>query len=157
MKSSILSLVVIAALFSSGCSQEQIANRGFSLPEGDMSKGQLLLTQFRCFECHTMTGTDYPADEWRLTQDGGIAVELGGVSTRVQTYGDLVTSVINPSHRIANGYSPEEVMDEDGNSNMKYYNNVMTVEELVDIVTFLKTKYEFKSYNETVYPYYIYP
>ena len=157
MKSSFLSLVVIAALFTSGCSQEQIANRGFSLPEGDVSNGQLLLTQFRCFECHTMAGTDHSADEWRLTQDGGIAVELGGVSTRVQTYGDLVTSVINPSHRIAKGYSPEEVMDEEGNSKMTYYNSVMTVEELVDIVTFLKTKYEFKSNNETVYPYYIYP
>lgn len=157
MKSLIVSLVVSTALLSSGCSQEQVANRGFSLPPGDEAIGEQLLAQYQCFECHTMAGTEHPADEWRLSQEGGIAVELGGVSTRVQTYGDLVTSIINPSHRIAQGYSPEEVMDEDGKSNMAYYNNVMTVEELVDIVTFLKTKYEFKSYNETAYPYYIYP
>ena len=157
MKSSIIGLIVSAALLSSGCSQEQAANRGFSLPPGDVTMGEQLLISYQCFACHTMAGTDYSADEWRLTGEGGIAVELGGVSTKVQTYGDLVTSVINPSHRIAKGYSPEEVVDEMGHSKMAYYNGVMTIEELVDIVTFLKTKYEFKSYNETVYPYYIYP
>lgn len=40
---------------------------------------------------------------------------------------------------------------------MEYYNQVMTVEELIDLVTFLKSKYKFKSYSETAYPYYIYP
>jgi hypothetical protein len=81
-------------------------------------------------------------------------VELGGLTDRVQTYGDLVTSIINPSHRIAEGYSPEEVMLDDGESRMAYYNSVMTVEELIDIVTFLETKYDLKPATRQAYPSY---
>jgi hypothetical protein len=103
-----------------------------------------------------LADTEFNDDEWRLTENGGIAVELGGETTKVQTYGDLVTSIINPSHRLAKGY-PVDQISENGNSKMEYYNEVMTVEELIDLVTFLKTKYQFKSYTETAYPYYIYP
>ena len=148
--------VVLLSLAASGCSQESVANRGFSLPPGDPENGRLLFLEYQCIQCHTLAGTEFAGDEWRLTEDGGIAVQLGGPTTRVQTYGDLVTSIINPSHRIAKGYPLEQITD-DGESKMSYYNQVMTVEDLVDIVTFLKMQYEFKSYPETIYPYYVYP
>ena len=48
----------------------------------------------------------------------------------MQTYADLVTSIINPSHRIAKGYSKSEVMD-GKQSKMYNYNDVMRVSELV--------------------------
>lgn len=147
---------LLAFVLMVSCSQEQVANRGFSLPQGIVENGRELFIEHRCIGCHTLSGTEFNDDEWRLTQNGGIAVELGGESSKVQTYGDLVTSVINPSHRLAKGYFLDEI-SEDGKSKMEYYNQVMTVEELVDLVTFLKSQYKLKSYPETVYPYYIYP
>ncbi|MFT6408443.1 MAG: hypothetical protein ACJAQ6_001862 [Arenicella sp.] len=146
----------MAMLLMVACSQEQVANRGFSLPPGIAENGQQLFIEYRCSGCHTLAGTEFNDDEWRLTENGGIAVELGGESSKVQTYGDLVTSIINPSHRLVKGY-PIDQISEDGRSKMEYYNQVMTVEELIDLVTFLKSKYQFKSYPETMYPYYIYP
>jgi hypothetical protein len=112
--------------------------------------------ELNCIECHVLEGTEFSNDEWRLKENKGIAVKLGGTTTRLQTYGDLVTSIINPSHRIAKGYPLEDVT-ENGESKMAYYNEVMTVAELIDLVEFLKSKYELKSYPETIYPYYGYP
>ena len=152
-KLSITALLLLGA----ACSQEQVANRGLSLPQGDAENGRLLFLEYKCIQCHILAGTEFSDDEWRLTENGGIAVELGGKTDKIQTYGDLVTSIINPSHRIAKGYPLEQVTYVDGESQMNYYNQVMTVDELIDLVTFLKSKYQFKSYTETIYPYYIYP
>ena len=147
----ICALLLMVAL--SACDQEQYANRGFSLPAGDAENGEILFLEFHCIQCHTLAGTEFVGDEWKLREDGGIAVELGGESTRVQTYGDLVTSIINPSHRIAEGFPVDELV-EDGESKMEYYNEAMTVTELVDLVTFLKSKYTIKEYPITAYPFY---
>ena len=133
----------IVLLLVGACSSEQIATRDFSLPPGIAENGRELFTEYRCTSCHTLADTEFNDDEWRLTENGGIAVELGGETTKVKTYGDLVTSIINPSHRLAKGY-PLDQISENGNSKMEYYNEVMTVEELIDLVTFLKTKYQFK-------------
>jgi hypothetical protein len=70
-------------------------------------------------------------------------VTLGGEVTRVKTYGELVTSIINPSHRLAQGYPTEEVSAA-GESLMAlaYLNDVMTVQQLIDLVAFLQARYE---------------
>ena len=61
--------------------------------------------------------------------------------TQVKTYGQLVTSIINPSHKLATGYA-KEVVSEGGESNMYIYNQHMTVQELIDIVMFLQPYYD---------------
>jgi len=145
----ILSLILLLG----ACNQEQIANRGFSLPPGDVENGELLFLEYHCIQCHTLAGTEFAGDEWKLREGGGIAVQLGGESTKVQTYGDLVTSIINPSHRIAKGY-PAEQVTENGESKMEYYNETMTVADLIDLVTFLKSKYVLKELPVSAYPLY---
>lgn len=134
----ILNLIFIAGVLTA-CSPA--SDRGFSLPKGSAENGEILFAEFDCLQCHTFAGTDFAGDEERLTEGNGIAVELGGAKSYVQTYSDLVTSIINPSHRIAEGYDVDQVTHGDGDSKMTYYNSVMTVEELIDIVTFLETKY----------------
>ena len=111
---------------------------GFALPEGDVERGQQTFVDLQCHACHTIAGMDLP----RLAdQSEPPFVELGGRVTQVQTYAELVTSVINPSHRLAPGY-PEALITENDESRMPVYNEVMTVQELVDIVTFLQEQYE---------------
>ena len=71
-----------------------------------------------------------------------MTIAIGGMRTRIATYGELVTSVINPSHRVARRYR-----DETGDSPMRNYNEAMTVAELIDLVAFLQTQYtEFPDY-----------
>ena len=80
-------------------------------------------------------------------------VELGGPVTRVKTYGELITAIINPSHRLAPGYA-KEVVSDDGESKMLIYNTHMTVQELIDIVMYLQPKYDVQApaYHYRIYP-----
>jgi len=61
--------------------------------------------------------------------------------TKIKTYGQIITGIINPSHDLAKGYA-EEVVSEGGESNMYNYNRYMTVQELIDIVMFLQPHYD---------------
>ncbi|MCA9231605.1 MAG: hypothetical protein KDA57_13220 [Planctomycetales bacterium] len=84
-----------------------------------------------------------------------VVVALGGKVSQIKTYGELVTSIINPSHRFAKGYTPGEVAVE-GESKMTNYNDVMTVSQLIDLVAFLQAHYEIREYEPTHYPLYGY-
>jgi hypothetical protein len=109
--------------------------RGFSLPPGNVEAGKATFVELGCSDCHSVAGHDgLPSG------DGAIQFALGGRVTRIKSYGDLVTSVINPSHKLASG--DPALRDADGNSLMRRYNDVMTVQQLVDLVTFLQGTYE---------------
>jgi hypothetical protein len=58
----------------------------------------------------------------------------------VKTYGDLVTAIVNPSHRVARGFARAG----GGESPMAaaYLNEVLTVQQLVDIAAFLQDEYQ---------------
>lgn len=156
MKILVIGALLVITLLATACGPDSVQSRGFSLPPGDVENGSLLFIEYQCIECHTLAGTDFVGDEDRLRENGGIAVQLGGSSGHMQTYGDLVTSIINPTHRIAKGYALEEVAD-NGESRMTYYNDILTVSDLIDLVAFLKSKYPIESYCETTAPYYIFP
>ena len=143
---SMLAVLAIAVACVGGCERDRMSERGFSLPEGDPVAGKEAFLYMQCNECHTIAGMDLP----RVPLADPPYVELGGQVTSVKTYGDLVTSVINPSHRLAKGYAEEQVAEE-GESNMYIYNRYMTVQELIDIVMFLQPQYEI------VIPRYQYP
>ena len=74
----------------------------------------------------------------------------GGKVTSIKTYAELVTSVINPSHKIAKGYASSSVQRA-GTSLMRNYNDVMTVTELTDLVTFLQPPLRAYPYQPTRY------
>lgn len=82
---------------------------------------------------------------------------LGGSTTSIDTYGQLVTSIINPSHRISNRFPTEEaVRPDDGSSLMRNYNDVLRVTELSDLVSFLQSTYSVKPPEYPEYPDYAY-
>jgi mono/diheme cytochrome c family protein len=123
------------------CDADRMSEKGFSLPEGNMLEGQQAFVYLHCYECHTIEGVELPPV---LSDEAPGAkrpyVELGGKVSQVKTYGQLVTSIINPSHKLAPGYPLDEIAD-DGQSKMPVYNGYMTVEELIDIVAFLQPHY----------------
>jgi sulfur-oxidizing protein SoxX len=130
----------ILALFScvlalTACGRESAF--GFRLPDGNAEAGREAFVALRCNSCHEVHGV-------ALEHLGGLTqVGLGGPTTRVRTYGELVTSIINPSHRIAPIHRDQGAAVE-GESVMSYayLNDVMTVQQLVDVVAFLQPTYQ---------------
>jgi L-cysteine S-thiosulfotransferase len=142
-------IVIMACLV--GCDIGPNSPQGFSLPQGDAEQGKVVFLQYQCLGCHSIEGIEQPSVEKHPT----IAVPLGGKSIRVTTYAELLTSVINPSHKIAPVLDFEEVMI-DGVSKMPNFNDIMTVSELVDLVTFLQPHYELLPHNPSNYYFYKY-
>lgn len=123
---------------------------GFTLPGGVAENGLRAYEDFQCYRCHTIDGFARPNAETAYE----LSVPIGGEVSRIRTYGELVTSVINPSHKIARGYSKRGVVD--GQSKMTNYNEIMTVAELVDLITFLQSRYKLREFTATDYPFYGY-
>ena len=115
-----------------GCEHNPKSSRGFRLPDGDAAKGKEAFLALQCHKCHKVEGEELPAPvSFNLT--------LGGETVRVRTYGQLVTSIINPSHVISEQYRKE--LAEANVSPMPRYNHVMTVEQMIDLVAFLQAHY----------------
>lgn len=121
--------LVLGAAFTVSCNQQ---GRGFALPEGDIESGKAAFTRLGCDECHSVGDIAWEGE------DQSMHVKLGGEVANKKTYGELVTSIINPSHEMSKRYAAEHAEV----SPMTEYNEVMFVSELVDIVTFLQSEYE---------------
>lgn len=122
------------------------SGQGFTLPEGNAETGKTHYVYFQCNACHKIEGVDQLTGSAREPY----SVTLGGEVPRIQTYGELVTSIINPSHRLAKGY-PVDMVSANGKSKMRNYNDVMTVTELTDLIAFVQSKYKLLAYEATHY------
>lgn len=144
----LLPLLIFCTILSA-CSRGEDSSQGFSLPEGDVAAGKDAFVSLQCNACHVTQDID----KMRIFTDDTPTVRLGGNVSRVKTYAELLTSIINPSHRLAPGYPSEKVADGD-TSKMRNYNNVMTVEQLINLVSYLQTQYQLRPYTITNYPVY---
>ncbi|MGB2011502.1 MAG: c-type cytochrome [Akkermansiaceae bacterium] len=132
---------LLVSLVACGGREEKRNARGFVLPDGDTQKGKQAFIELNCHSCHTVAGEVLPEVERGLK-----APHLGGEVYRVKTYGELVTSVINPKHVISK--------DWDGAATpMPVVNDRMTVQQMIDIVAFLNAHYV-KLEPEYEVPYY---
>jgi mono/diheme cytochrome c family protein len=131
-----LVILGITTALLGACDEEKImSERGFRLPDGDAQAGRETFLYMQCNQCHTIKGEELPT-----VAGFDPYVQLGGPVTRVKSYGELVTAIINPSHKLADGYA-RELVSENGVSNMYVYNSYMTVQELTDLVMFLQPHY----------------
>ena len=144
-------LWVIMLMGLSGIWACQKESKGFVLPDGDINAGKQHFTSLYCTDCHSLkdiawTGAtygDYPN------------IQLGGDVTKLKTYGELVTSVINPSHKLSQrAIATDTLTTPAGASRMetRCYNDIMTVQQLVDIVAYLQSEYKLVVPTNT-YPY----
>ena len=145
----VLGIIIAAAALLSACDEDKVmSERGFRLPDGDAQAGRETFLYLQCNQCHTIKNEELP-----VIPGTEAYVELGGLATHVTTYGELVTAIVNPSHKLADGYAKDQV-SEDGVSNMYIYNDYMTVQELTDLVRFLQPHYELAPprYQYRIYP-----
>lgn len=142
MKTIKLLTIIVPVLILSACDNPK-SSRGFRLPDGDVIAGKDVFTTLECNTCHTVEGVDFPPPV-------KFNIHLGGESPRIKTYGELVTSVINPSHVISGKYRAE--LKEGKISPMPDFNRMMTVQQVIDLVAFLQPRYRLMM-PEGRYPY----
>ncbi len=137
-----------SALMLSACQPSEVG--AYTFPEGDLGKGRQTFIDLGCVSCHTVDGA-------RGLRDGLDEAErtivLGGEKTRVYSYGELVTSIANPSHKVSQTRLGTMVQ-RDGETLMRDYNDIMTVTQLTDLVAFLEEHYTLKPYDRTDFPVY---
>jgi len=99
-----------------------------------VEKGREAFLALKCNTCHKVEGMAElpPPTKFNLT--------LGGETPRVKTYAELVTAVINPSHVGSLKYAA--LLKDAKETPMPKFNHEMTVEQMIDIVTFLQWSYK---------------
>jgi hypothetical protein len=129
--------VALLAATLAACVTGPRSSVGFRLPAGDVAQGRAAFTDLRCHSCHQVSGVDLPAP----VATHAVPVKLGGVVPAYRTDGDLVTAIINPSHRLTGGYD-KRLVSTGSLSRMGDFTESMTVRQLVDLVAFLQSRYE---------------
>ena len=101
----------------------------FALPQGDPRRGREVFMKFECYSCHQVLGEKFP-------EPGGDAIgpELSQMGP-MHPPEYFVESIMNPSAVVAE----KQYREKDGRSKMPSFNDIMTVEELIDLVAFLKS------------------
>lgn len=146
----LISLAMVLAVIAA-CNPPPGPRETIVLPEGDAEQGRQVFVELQCAACHTVRNAEVPAPE----VEGPVNVVLGGNVSRVKTYAELVTSIINPSHRLARNIGRQE-FEQNGESVMTVYNDVMTVTQLIDLTAFLQSQYEVIERPGYRYPVYTY-
>ena len=126
-----LSILLLAGI---GCVREQKSTRGFVFPEGDIAQGQSTFVDLNCYECHRVSGVMGLPDP---AIPSGKVIVLGGTDQSTKTYGDLITAIIHPSESVTARSAARTPADE----GMPSVNDVMTVQQMLDLVTFLSPQY----------------
>ena len=137
-------LLIVVSMLGLACEAGPRSGRGLRLPPGDVARGEAAFQALGCVSCHDIF------DEPALPRDASSPpiVVLGGEVTRIESHGELVTSIVNPSHRLA-ARMPKEAVAEGDTSRMPAINDVMTVSQLIDLTEYLQTKYRIR--HDTLY------
>jgi sulfur-oxidizing protein SoxX len=146
MKTAVLLVSVVLVVSWAGCDTGPKSPRGFRLPDGDAERGKAAFAALMCHTCHPVHGVELPAPP----SPGQIQLVLGGETSRIKTYGELVTSVINPSHVLSEKFTRQ--LAESGSSPMPEFNHVMTVAQMIDLVAFLQPRYKLVEPPPDYYP-----
>ena len=135
---SVAMVALSGALLVAGCAS--YSNFGFPVESGDIGTGQQVFVDFGCHRCHTVAGINLPDIEGAASP----RLELGGETSQIKAYSELVTSVINPDHRISDSYRellPESTRGPLTTQMPMAHIETMTVRQLIDLVAFLDSRY----------------
>ncbi|MGH7209358.1 MAG: c-type cytochrome [Nitrospiraceae bacterium] len=102
----------------------------FTWPKGDPAKGREVFVKLECYSCHEVKGESFPAPSER----GKVGPELSAMGPLHEAE-YFAEAVINPSAVIEKGKGYE---GPDGSSKMPSFNHLVTVEEVVDLVAYLR-------------------
>lgn len=142
-------LLLLAALGGCATHPDYATQFRFPIEWGDIARGRQAFIDLECHQCHTVDGVELE----RYPGDSPVTVELGGEIVYAKTYADLVTSIINPSHALSDEYLRTLPRGERrAATSMMPFKDQMTVTQLIDLVTFLNSRYVLmEGYSEIYY------
>jgi hypothetical protein len=126
----------IVGAFLTACTPGPRSASGFRLPQGDAEHGRAAFVELRCHACHRVEGVSMPEP----VAVPPVPVVLGGTVFRPRTDGELVSAIVNPSHRIV-PREPADLVRSGQLSRMGDFSESMSVRQLVDLVAFLQSTY----------------
>lgn len=126
------------AALAAGCAYDP--SFGYPVGEGDVEAGRQAFIDHQCHQCHSVAGVRLPT----LAGAAPPILELGGETSTVKSYAELMTSIINPNHAISERYREQlsrnaEVPVESPMPMPAI--DTMTVRQLIDIIAFLDSRY----------------
>src|SRR5262245_34586313 len=124
--SALFALIAVEKIGHSGEAQtHHPAGWRFTVPKGDPVKGRAIFQKYECQYCHEVRGEDFPF----AAVDYGTELSQMGPLHPLEYFAE---SVINP-----NSIASKQHRGPDGKSTMPTYNEKMTVQELIDLSTYL--------------------
>jgi len=96
----------------------------FTMPKGDFERGRAVYQKYACFVCHEVRGEPFPPG----SKSGPELSQMGPLHPLEY----FTESIINPSAQAAKKHRGP-----DGKSLMPDYNDRMTLQELIDLSTYL--------------------
>jgi len=93
----------------------------FGLPTGDPAKGREVFAKLECYKCHEVKGETFPS----TADTENVGPELSAMAP-LHDVEYFAESIVNPRKAVEKGKMPS-------------FNDSMTVQELVDLVAYLKS------------------
>jgi len=93
----------------------------FGLPTGDAAKGREVFAKLECYKCHEVKGETFPS----TADKENVGPELSAMAP-LHDVEYFAESIVNPRKAVEKGKMPS-------------FNDSMTVQELVDLVAYLKS------------------
>jgi mono/diheme cytochrome c family protein len=112
----------------------------FAIPAGDHHAGRQVFIDFECFKCHEVLGEDFPAPK---AEQGDVGPALSGMGA-MHPAEYFAETIIDPNASVAwrikhHKTETKGYLGADGKSKMPSYNETMTVQQLIDVVAYLKS------------------
>ena len=104
----------------------------FRIPEGEPKEGREVFVKNKCFVCHNVAGEKFPEHERKPTEKGPDLTGMGAHHPAEYFF----ESILHPNRVITTG--PGHA-GPDGLSIMPSYTDLLTLEEAVDLVAFIKS------------------
>jgi hypothetical protein len=130
-------VALLSSLLILSCSPKENSPAGFILPPGYTISGQTTLAALGFINCHKVNGVSFTAN---APVQSDLIVTIGGPQPRVKTYGQLVTAIIHPNAAILR--NDGRYVDANGDSLMPDYTQMMAIQQMTDLVTFLQEHYD---------------
>jgi Cytochrome c len=102
----------------------------FTWPTGDRARGREVFAKYECFSCHEVRGEQFPVPR----DAGNVGPELTAMGPAHEAE-YFIEAIIHPNAVLERGKGYEAV---DGSSRMPSFNDTLTVQELLDLVAYLK-------------------
>jgi mono/diheme cytochrome c family protein len=102
----------------------------FTWPKGDSAKGRAVFQKLECYSCHEVRGERFPAP----SDSGRSGPELSSMGP-LHPPEFFAEAIINPGAVIERGQGYAAA---DGSSKMPAYGDVLTLQETIDLVAYLR-------------------